>query len=72
MASEQRVVEATVVMGLSRRVRMVASWKGDFSLGDEREGFRSRIGRAIGEGGFVVGGVGGRRSLAANQSSSTN
>ena len=48
--------------GLSRSVRIVASEKASEGLLDV----------SVGEGGFVGGGVGGRRSFAASQSSSTN
>ncbi len=60
MASAQEELERTVVTGLRRRVRMVASWKGYL------------VGLWTGDEGVVGGGVGGRRSLAASQSSSTN
>ena len=62
MASEQGDVDVTVVTGLRRRVRIVA-------LEKESEGLP---GVKVGDGGLVGGGVGGRRSLAASQSSSTN
>ena len=71
MASEQGVVAVTVVTGLSRRVRIVASLKGDLSFEVDMDDLRSCEGR-VGEGGLVGGGVGGRRSFAASQSSSTN
>ena len=63
MASAQMEFEITVVTGFSRRVRIVAPWKASLVVLD---GLRS------GEGGLVVGGVGGNRSFAASQSSSTN
>jgi hypothetical protein len=66
------VLVVTVMMGLRRRVRIVASLKGDFSFEVDIEVRRLWIGRVVGEGGEVVGGVGGRRSLAASQSSSMN
>ena len=62
MASEQGDVDVTVVTGLRRRVRIVASEKASEGLLDVR----------VGDGGLVAGGVGGRRSFAASQSSSTN
>ena len=71
MASAQGVVVVTVVIGLRRRVRIVASLKGDLSFEVDIEVRRLWVGR-VGEGGEVVGGVGGRRSLAASQSSSMN
>ncbi len=71
IASEQKVVAVTVVTGLRRRVRIVASLKGDLSFEVDIDDFRLCAGR-VGDGGLVGGGVGGRRSLAANQSSSTN
>ena len=71
MASVQEVVVWTVVTGFSRRVRIVASLKGDLSFEVDIEDRRCWGGR-VGDGGFVGGGVGGRRSLAASQSSSTN
>lgn len=51
-----------VVTGFRRKVRIVASENAPEGLEAERAG----------EEGFVGGGVGGRRSLAASQSSSTN
>ena len=72
IASAQVVVVVTVVMGLRRRVRIVAVPKGDLSADWEREARRRWEGVAIGDGGLVGGGVGGRRSLAASQSSSAN
>jgi len=62
MASEHGDVDVTVVTGLRRRVRIVASEKASDGLLDV----------SVGDGGLVGGGVGGRRSFAANQSSSTN
>lgn len=62
MASEHGEVEETVVTGLRRSVRIVASAKASDGLLDV----------SLGDGGFVGGGVGGRRSFAASQSSSTN
>ena len=59
MASAQGDEAGIVVTGLRRRVRMVAPWKG------------SCLERVVGEEGLDWG-VGGRRSLAASQSSSTN
>lgn len=71
MASAQGVVVVTVVMGLRRRVRIVASLKGDLSFEVDIEVRRLCMG-SVRDGGEVVGGVGGRRSLAASQSSSMN
>ena len=51
-----------VVTGFRRRVRIVASEYASEGLDVE----------IIGDGGFVGGGVGGSRLLAASQSSSTN
>ena len=64
MAVESGEVEGMVVTGLRRSVRIVAPAKAslDEELGDWRDG----------ECGAVEGGVGGRRSFAASQSSSTN
>ena len=62
MASEQGELEGMVVTGFRRKVRIVALKNASEGLAVER----------VGEGGFVGGGVGGRRSLAASQSSSTN
>ena len=57
MASAQGEEAVIVVTGLRRRVRMVAPWKGScLEVGEEG----------------LDGGVGGSRSLAASQSSSTN
>ncbi len=71
IASEQRVTVVTVVIGFRRRVLIVASLKGDLVFEMDIEVRRFWVGR-VGDGGFVVGGVGGRRSFAASQSSSTN
>ena len=61
IASEQGEFEVTVVTGFKRRVRMVA-------LENASEG----LAESVGEGGLDEGGVGGKRSLATRQSSSTN
>ena len=71
MASEQGVVAVTVMTGLRRRVPIVASLKGEFLSAFDIDERRSWV-LMVGEGGFVGGGVGGKRSLAASQSSSTN
>lgn len=63
MASAQGESASTVVTGFNRNVLIVAPLKESF---DAPRAFE------IGDGGLVVGGVGGRRSLAASQSSSTN
>lgn len=62
MASEHGEVEITVVTGLRRRVRIVALAKASLGL----------LAVKLGDGGLVGGGVGGSRSFAASQSSSTN
>lgn len=62
MAADRGEAAGMVVTGLRRRVRTVAPLKGSLDA----------VGVRAGEGGFVEGGVGGRRSLAASQSSSTN
>lgn len=64
MAAESSELEGMVVTGLRRSVRIVAPAKA--SLDEELEFWR------VGECGAVDGGVGGRRSFAASQSSSTN
>ena len=62
MASEHGDVELIVVTGLRRSERIVASEDVSEAL----------LAVRVGDGGFVGGGVGGRRSFAASQSSSTN
>lgn len=67
MASLQGDVAGTVVTGLRRSEAMVAPWKASFLLfllSDRRRVTFAASG--------VPGGVSGRRSLAASQSSSTN
>ena len=66
MASLQGEFEGTVVTGLSRREAMVAPWKASACLVVERRRVFAPF--VLG----VRGGVGGRRSFAASQSSSTN
>lgn len=67
MASVQGELVGMVVTGLRRRAEMVAPRKGSFFRDAERV-------RDSGDAGTfgVSGGVGGRRSFAASQSSSTN
>ena len=70
MASLQGELEGTVVTGLRRREAMVAPWKAsDFLvLVERRREIDCWAPLVLG----VRGGVGGRRSFAASQSSSTN
>jgi hypothetical protein len=67
MASLQGEFAGTVVTGLRRSEAMVAPWKASFLLFLLSE--RRRVTFAASG---VSGGVSGRRSLAASQSSSTN
>jgi hypothetical protein len=64
MASAQGEVAGMVVTGLRRREAIVAPWKASFLTELERPWEGLDCG--------VSGGVGGRRSFAASQSSSTN
>jgi hypothetical protein len=68
MASLQGEVAETVVTGLRRREAMVAPWKASFLAMESRREMDCWAPLVLG----VRGGVGGRRSLAASQSSSTN
>jgi hypothetical protein len=69
MASAQGEWAGTVVTGLRRREAMVAPWKESFLVMESRRWVEMRaLPLAVG----VRGGVGGSRSLAASQSSSTN
>lgn len=68
MASLQGEEEGMVVTGLRRREAMVAPWKVSFFVMESRR----EMGREEPLVDGVRGGVGGRRSLAASQSSSTN
>jgi hypothetical protein len=68
MASLQGEVDEMVVTGFRRREAMVAPWKASFFAMESRREIETCAPLVLG----VRGGVGGRRSLAASQSSSTN
>lgn len=68
IASAQGEEAEMVVTGLRRREAMVAPWKASFLAIESRREMDCCAPVVLG----VIGGVGGRRSLAASQSSSTN